>query len=112
MQVLVGGVQRVGLRFAVSASELLLNAINRVKEITAIQLEPLSTQSPVGTLKKMQEEDPSLEFSQRTPRDQFEVRTVLLLFSSPGALPLAARYHLRRYAAHIFLTGAIVAATP
>jgi hypothetical protein len=61
-----------------------------MKEIAAIYLEAARTEFPVTTIEKMEAEKSQLEFGKRAPRDQLKVRTVLLLFSPPGAMPVSA----------------------
>jgi hypothetical protein len=83
VEVLIDGVQRVGLEFAERLAELLLNPIYGMEENSAFGLELSAAEPPVGAQKKVIFEDSELRRRQGSLADEIEIRREFLI--SPAA---------------------------
>jgi hypothetical protein len=96
VKVLIQRKERIRLQFAEPASQLLLDAVDRVEKIAAVHFEPSAAQFPVGAQQKVESKDAVLELSQRSFADEAEVRAIFFVLAAPCASPVLTRHRVQR----------------
>jgi hypothetical protein len=91
-EVLIEGIEGVGLQFRECAAELLFNVVNRVEEGAPVDMELTADEFPVSTEEVMISKYFVIEFIQRTAAHQAEVGYVFFTLARvrPAALPAPA----------------------
>lgn len=107
-EIFIQRVQTVGLEISKDPAQLLFDAVNGVKERSAIDLHLAAAESPVGGQEEVEAEHPVFKIIQRAAADQAEIRHIVFVLPHPGQSAVFSRTKRERHLAHVlFLGGAI-----
>ena len=81
-EIVAEGVQRIGLKFGEGATEFLLDAVDRVKEIAAVHVQFAAAEFPVRAEQKVITENPVLLLVQGTAANEAKISHIF--FRLPG----------------------------
>ena len=103
LEVLAKRVKPVGAQLSKDPAQLLLEAVNFVKELAAIHLQFPDTQVPVGAKQEMDIEELVFFLAQRAPRNQQKVGRIFFVLPAPDHSSSLAAIHLKTRMAYELL---------
>ena len=105
VEILVQGKQRVGFQFPEHASELLLDPIDRMEEVSPVYARLARAQLPIRSEQKVPTEQLVFEIGESPAGDQGEVGDIFFVLPAPCAGPRLTRVGLNRGTAQMLFLG-------
>lgn len=101
MKVLIQREKAVGLEFPEDTAEFLLNPVNGMEKVAAVDLEHARAELPVGAEQEVVLEQLVLEIIQCSPADVAEIGDVLFVLAPPVPLAFPSWNDFQRDSAHV-----------
>jgi len=108
-EIFIQWVKAVGLEVSKDPAELLLDAVNGVKERSAINLHLAATESPVGAQQEVVAKNLMFKIIQRAAADQAKISDIVFVLPNPGQSAVFSRTKRERHLAHVFFLGDAIA---
>jgi len=108
VKVLIQREQGIGLEFAKDLAQFLFDAIDRVEEIAAVDVQAAAAQTPIGAEQEMKAEELVFFRCQRPAGDEREIGDVFFILAAPDPAA-AASGAIQRHLAQVLLFGCAMA---